>query len=221
MRKIRILESIFLQNNNWLRVQDFVYKTLRLVTISLFISAIQRGVLRFLSGKVFFKSNRKLFSCVCIAWYKHSRRWENSRWLCKPSTPCRVCITVANSPNPSRVYIRLCKHGKRFLLLKQYTFRVVQLRKYSPNSRCRPCSCPLPWLGLNRIWLIAHSRLSSEMFTLIQLTWPVVFPLSCAHWRYYHHTCLQSMILAEICVVDCVSFCVQKLSRPKIQHLAT
>ena len=23
-----------------------------------------------------------------------------------------------NSPNPSRVYIRLCKHGKRFLLLK-------------------------------------------------------------------------------------------------------
>ena len=26
--------------------------------------------------------------------------------------------TVSNSPNPSRVYIRLCKHGKRFLLLK-------------------------------------------------------------------------------------------------------
>ena len=44
----------------------------------------------FFSGKLFYKSNRKLFSCVCIAWYKHSRR---------------------------RVYIRLCKHGKRFLLL--------------------------------------------------------------------------------------------------------
>ena len=29
----------------------------------------------------------------------------------------RVCITVSNSPNPSRVYVRLCKHGKRFLLL--------------------------------------------------------------------------------------------------------
>ena len=28
-----------------------------------------------------------------------------------------VCITVSNSPNLSRVYIRLCKHGKRFLLL--------------------------------------------------------------------------------------------------------
>ena len=33
-------------------------------------------------------------------------------------TKSRVCITVSNSPNPSRVYIRLCKHGKRFLLLK-------------------------------------------------------------------------------------------------------
>ena len=25
---------------------------------------------------------------------------------------------VSNSPNPSRVYIRRCKHGKRFLFLK-------------------------------------------------------------------------------------------------------
>ena len=33
----------------------------------------------------------------------------------------QVCITVSNSPNPSSVYIRL-KHGKRFLLLKQYTY---------------------------------------------------------------------------------------------------
>ena len=38
-------------------------------------------------------SNRKLFCCVCIAWYKHSRGWENSRQLCKPSS--RVCITVS------------------------------------------------------------------------------------------------------------------------------
>ena len=84
-------------------------KSLRLVRISLSISAM---------GKLFYKSNyRKLSSCVCIAWYKHSRRWENSRQLCKLSTSSRVCITVSNSPNPSRVYIRLCKHGKRFLLL--------------------------------------------------------------------------------------------------------
>ena len=50
---------------------------------------------------------------VCIAWYKHERGWENSRQLCKPETSSRVCITVSNSPNPCRVYIRLCKHRKK------------------------------------------------------------------------------------------------------------
>ena len=39
--------------------------------------------------------------------------WENSRQLCKPETKLRVCITVENSPNPSSVYIRLCKHQKK------------------------------------------------------------------------------------------------------------
>ena len=34
--------------------------------------------------EIFYKSNRNLFSCVCIAWYKHSRGWEYSRQLCKP-----------------------------------------------------------------------------------------------------------------------------------------
>ena len=63
----------------------------------------------FFSGKLFYKSNRKLFSCVCISWYKNSRGWENSRKLCK---------TDSNSPNPSRLYTRLCNHWKRFLLLK-------------------------------------------------------------------------------------------------------
>ena len=90
-------------------LQDFVDKTLRVVRISLLISAIQR-VLRSVSGKLFYKSNRKLFSCVCIAW----KILENFRQLYKPETKSRVCITVSNS----RVYIRLCKHGKRFLLLK-------------------------------------------------------------------------------------------------------
>ena len=40
----------------------------------------------------------------------------------------RVCITVENSPSPSRVYIRLCKYGKRFLLLK-YNLHVHKERK--------------------------------------------------------------------------------------------
>ena len=65
----------------------------------------------------FIKAIENFFSCVCISCYKHSRGWENSRQLCKPETKSRVCITVSNSPNPSRVYIRLCKHEKRFLLL--------------------------------------------------------------------------------------------------------
>ena len=68
-RKIRILESIFLQNKNWLRVQAFVYTNFRLVRISLFISAITKSF-AFFSGKLFYKSNRKLSAWVCTAWYK-------------------------------------------------------------------------------------------------------------------------------------------------------
>ena len=83
-------KASFLQNKN------YASKTLWLVRISLLI----RGVLRFFSGKLFYKSNRKLLSCVCIAWHKHSRRWENSRQLYKPETKSRVCIIVSNSPNP-------------------------------------------------------------------------------------------------------------------------
>ena len=111
-------------------MQDLVDKTLRLVRISLLISDIQR-VLRLFWGKLFYKSNRKLFSCVCIACYKHSRRWENSRQLRKPSTSSRVCITISNSRNSSRVCIRLGKHGKRFLLLKQLpTISVSRIRRH-------------------------------------------------------------------------------------------
>ena len=112
MRKIHILESIFFAKQELvmrarLRVQDFA------------------------TGKNFSfnhshnkeksnKSNRNFFSCICIAWYKLSRGWEHSWQLCKPLTSSWVCITVSNSPNPSRVYIRLCKHRKRFLLLKYF-----------------------------------------------------------------------------------------------------
>ena len=112
-KKNRILESIFLQNKKWLHVQDFVYRTLRLVRISLLIIAIRKSCAFFLR-KVIYKSNRKLFSGVCIAWYKHSRGWENSRQLCKPSTSSRVYITVSNSPNPSSVYIRAMQTRKTF-----------------------------------------------------------------------------------------------------------
>ena len=43
-----------------------------------------------------------------------------------PSTSSRVCITVSNSPNPSRGYIRLCNHGKRFLLLNLSTLTYTE-----------------------------------------------------------------------------------------------
>ena len=101
-------KASFLQNKNWLREQDFEYN----------ISRLGQRVLHFFSRKLIYKSNRKLFSYICIAWYKHSRAWENSQQLCKPSTLSRDCITVENSPNPSSVYIRLRKHAKHFLLLK-------------------------------------------------------------------------------------------------------
>ena len=77
----------------------------------------------FFSGESYFiKATENIFR-VCVAWYKHSRGWENSRQLCKPETKSRVCITVSNSPNPSRVYIRLCKHRKKvFYCFYKITF---------------------------------------------------------------------------------------------------
>ena len=53
-------KASFLQNKNWIRVQDFVYKTSRLVRISLLISAITKS-LTFLGGKLIYKSYRKPF----------------------------------------------------------------------------------------------------------------------------------------------------------------
>ena len=83
---------------------SFEYKISRLVRVSLLISTLNKRLLLFSSWKLFYKSNKKLFSCVCISWYKHSRGWETSQQLYKLSTSSRVCITVSNSPNPSCLY---------------------------------------------------------------------------------------------------------------------
>ena len=115
-------QAFFLQNKDWLFMQALCT---RVVRISLLISALNKRGLLFFSGKLFYKSNRKLFSCVSISWYKHSRGWENSPQLCKPATSSRFCTTVSNSLNPSRVYIRLCKHGKRFLLLNYLNMHIL------------------------------------------------------------------------------------------------
>ena len=39
--------------------------------------------------------------------------WENSRLFCKPKTKWRICVTVKNSPNPSRVYKRPSKYRRK------------------------------------------------------------------------------------------------------------
>ena len=56
--------------------------------------------------------------------------WENSRQLCKPETKSRVCITVENSANPSRGYIKLCKHRKKVF----YCFYKIFLKMNSTNE---------------------------------------------------------------------------------------
>ena len=57
------------------------------------------------------------FFRVYIASSKQDEGWENSRQLFKLETSSRVCITFENSPNPSSVKTKLCKHGKSALLL--------------------------------------------------------------------------------------------------------
>ena len=54
----------------------------------------KQRVFLFFLGKLFNKSNWKLLSCACIAWYKHSRGWENSWQLCEPETRYRVWFLV-------------------------------------------------------------------------------------------------------------------------------
>ena len=58
--------------------------------ISLLVSAITKSFAFFLT-KVIYKSNSNFFSCLCIAWYKHSGGLHN-------------CLKFSQ---PSRVYIRL------------------------------------------------------------------------------------------------------------------
>ena len=54
-------KAAFLQNKNWLCVQDYVYKTSRLVRISLLISAITKNFVVFFSVRLIYTSNRKSF----------------------------------------------------------------------------------------------------------------------------------------------------------------
>ena len=86
-------KASFFPNKNWLHEQAVVYTTLRLVRISLLISTIKNSFAFFL-GKVNLQSNRELFSCICIAWYKHSSGWENS-WGCLEFSQPLSCLYQA------------------------------------------------------------------------------------------------------------------------------
>ena len=110
-------KASFLKNNNWLcsrlHVQDFV--TGENFSFNQFHN--KDFCVFFFSGKLIYKSKRKPFSCICIAWYKHSR---GGRILDSFATLDFV-LGLHNwleSSNPSCFYITLCKHGKGFLLLK-------------------------------------------------------------------------------------------------------
>ena len=47
---------------------------------------------------------------------------------------------VSNSSNPSRVYIMLCKHGKRFLLLKWNSVPKVNIFEDAAPKRVPTCT---------------------------------------------------------------------------------
>ena len=86
-----------------------MYKTSRLVRISLSISALNKR------ESYSIKAIENFFPVFVYPDINTRGAGRILDIYANPRLP--VCITVSNSPNPSRVYIRLCKHGKRFLLL--------------------------------------------------------------------------------------------------------
>ena len=53
----------------------------------------------------------------------------NSRQLCITVSNSRVCITGENSPNPSSVYIRICKHRKKTnIMMRRWNHNVILFR---------------------------------------------------------------------------------------------
>ena len=66
-------KAFFLQNKNWLRVQDFVDQTLRVVRISLLIIALQRGCV--FPREIYFIKAIENFFPVCAFVCKHEKRF--------------------------------------------------------------------------------------------------------------------------------------------------
>ena len=97
-----------------------MYKTSRLARISLLISNLNKEF-SFFSGRLFYESNKKTFF-LCL----HSL--IQTLDVMQTLDYVSGLLTVSNSPNPSRVYIKLCKHRKKvFQLLKYCFFRKILL----------------------------------------------------------------------------------------------
>ena len=115
---------------------------------------------------------------MCI---RDRKKGENStvglgelvNYLYEPSTSSWVCITVSNSPNPSRVYIRLCKHRKRFLLLKykiiiklhQNYYRNPKMLEIPPSHTDRENHCYQVIVGLSISLFTLASLLKLQSFS--------------------------------------------------------
>ena len=77
--RINFWQASVLQNRNWLRVPNVVYNTLRLVRISLLINVMNEESCFSSRESSFIEAIENFSYWVGIAWYKHSRGWENSR----------------------------------------------------------------------------------------------------------------------------------------------
>ena len=118
--------SIFIAKQELItRTLNFVDKTSRLKRIALLISNLNKEFFFFL-GTVFYKSNRKLFSCVCIAWYKHSRGWENSWQLCKPETKYKA-MTIDFLDYNSCTWSPICTGGVVIVCVKSFNLLGVYI----------------------------------------------------------------------------------------------
>ena len=110
-------KASLLQNKNWL----IVYKTSRLVRISLLISNVNKEFFFFLE-KAILSKQWKTFSRVCIAWYKTLEGLGELLTVMQTRDEGKGLQNCLEFSHPSSVYIRLCKHRKKVFQLLEYCF---------------------------------------------------------------------------------------------------
>ena len=108
-----------------LRVQDFATGK----------NLVKREFCIFSRESYFIKVIENFFCCVCISWYNHSRGWEPEF-----SIVMQTLDFVSNSPNPSGVYIRLCKHKNVFYCLTGNNMKTLCSNKKTTKPQ-KKCNC--------------------------------------------------------------------------------